>query len=264
MITFPNAKINLGLKIVEKRLDGYHNIETVFYPIELCDALEIIESAELKIDVTGLVPTGSPEENLVVKAYQLLKRDLGLPPVHIHLHKNIPSGAGLGGGSSDGAFMLKLLNSFFSLHFKTVQLEQYARELGADCPFFIRNKPAHGSGIGDILSETDPNLSDYKILIIKPPLSVNTAEAYRNIKPSVPVVSLNHLLKLPVSEWRDKIINDFEEPVFKQFPEIGIIKENLYKAGAEFALMSGSGSAVYGLFRILPANPAVLAPKGSF
>jgi 4-diphosphocytidyl-2-C-methyl-D-erythritol kinase len=264
MISFPNAKINLGLNVVEKRSDGYHNLETVFYPVRLADALEFVESKEFSITVTGIVIDGNSEKNLVVRAYNLLKQDFNLPPVKIHLHKAIPFGAGLGGGSSDGAFMLKMLNSYFSLGLENSRLEVYASMLGADCPFFIQNKSAFAKGIGDILLPVNVDLNRFKIIVVKPPFLVPTSEAYKNIVPRNPVISPIDAIKLPVGEWKDVLKNDFEEPVFKLFPEIKQIKEQLYLAGATYASMSGSGSAVFALFPVLQAIPEIFPYNNYF
>jgi 4-diphosphocytidyl-2-C-methyl-D-erythritol kinase len=264
MITFPNAKINLGLNVVKKRSDGYHNIETVFYPIGLCDALEVITSTKFKFELSGIRLDGISENNLVVKAYRLLKEEFQLPPVKIHLHKVIPIGAGLGGGSSDGAFMLKLLNNLFKLGIETQQLEKYASLLGADCPFFIKNAPAFGSGIGDVLKSINIDLSDFLIILIKPPFSVNTAGAYKNIHPTVPTNSINNILLLDISEWERVLKNDFEKPVFQMYPEIERIKEKLYEQGALYASMTGSGSSVFGIFPRIAINPVIFFPKDYF
>jgi 4-diphosphocytidyl-2-C-methyl-D-erythritol kinase len=264
MISFPNAKINLGLNVVEKRSDGYHNLETVFYPIGLADALEFVESKEFSITVTGIEIDGNPEKNLVVRAYYLLKKDFDLPPIKIHLHKAIPFGAGLGGGSSDGAFMLKMLNTHFLLGLNTDRLEAYASQLGADCPFFIQNKPAFATGIGDHLLPVNVELNGFKIIVVKPPFSVPTGEAYKNIIPRNPVISPGDAIHLPAREWRDVLKNDFEEPVFKLYPEIEQVKEQLYKAGATYASMSGSGSAIFGLFPVLQAIPDIFPNKNYF
>lgn len=254
MTTFPNAKINIGLNIVEKRADGFHNLETVFYPIQLADALEVAGSNRFSFQITGINLDSPPENNLVVKAYRLLKQEYHLPPVKIHLHKVIPFGAGLGGGSSDAAFMLKMLNSLFKLNLPVPALEKYAVKLGADCAFFIRNKPSFASGKGEILSPAGLTLSNYSIILIKPPFSVGTADAYRDIAPKPPTFSLKMIEETPVRQWKDNLSNDFETPVFQLFPEIAKIKEKLYDIGAVYASMSGSGSAVWGLFEYPPVN----------
>ena len=252
MLTFPNAKINLGLNITEKRPDGYHNLETVFYPVALEDALEIRTNPEAQQKFTlhqhGMEIAGNPENNLVVKAYLLLDKEFHLPPVEIHLYKHIPSGAGLGGGSSDAAFMLKLLNDHYQLGVSEEQLEVYAATLGADCAFFIRNAPTFAEGIGNIFSPIPLSLKGYQILIIKPDVFVSTREAFANIHPHHPEYSIKEAIKRPVNEWKEILINDFEDSVFPQHPVIGEIKAELYRKGAVYASMSGSGSSVYGLF----------------
>ena len=252
MITFPNAKINLGLSITEKRPDGYHNLETVFYPVALEDALEIRTNPEAQQKFTlhqhGMEIAGNPENNLVVKAYLLLDKEFHLPPVEIHLYKHIPSGAGLGGGSSDAAFMLKLLNEHYNLQLSDNQLEDYAATLGADCAFFIKNTPTYAEGIGNIFSPIELSLKGYRIMIVKPDVFVSTREAFANIRPHRPEYPVREVIRRPVAEWKDTLINDFEASVFPQYPVIGEIKEELYHQGAIYASMSGSGSSVFGLF----------------
>lgn len=261
MVIFPNAKINLGLNIIEKRPDGYHNLETIFYPIALEDALEI----NMRKDITGRYElcqngwnvTEDAEKNLVVKAFKLLDAEFNLPPTSIVLHKRIPAGAGLGGGSADAAFMLKLLNKKYDLGLTDDILEKYAARLGADCAFFIKNKPAFAEGIGDILSPVSLSLQGYKILLAKPDIFVSTQDAFSKIKPHRPEKSLKEIIQLPVVEWKDILVNDFEESVFSQFPAIGEIKHEMYRAGAVYASMSGSGSSVYGLFKAEAELPEV-------
>lgn len=252
MITFPNIKINLGLSITEKRPDGYHNLETVFYPVALEDALEIRTNPEAQQKFTlhqhGMEIAGNPENNLVVKAYLLLDKEFHLPPVEIHLYKHIPSGAGLGGGSSDAAFMLKLLNEHYKLQLSDNQLEDYAATLGADCAFFIKNTPTYAEGIGNIFSPIELSLKGYRIMIVKPDVFVSTREAFANIRPHRPEYPVREVIRRPVAEWKDTLINDFEASVFPQYPVIGEIKEELYHQGAIYASMSGSGSSVFGLF----------------
>lgn len=252
MIVFPNIKINLGLSITEKRPDGYHNLETVFYPVALEDALEIrtLPEAEKKITLHqyGMEIAGNPEDNLVAKAYSLLDKEFHLPPVEIHLYKHIPSGAGLGGGSSDAAFMLKLLNEQFHLNLSEERLEIYAATLGADCAFFIKNKPVYAEGIGNIFSPIELSLRGYQIMIVKPDVFVSTREAFANIHPHHPEHPVKEVIRRPVAEWKDRLINDFEASVFPQHPVIGEIKQELYNQGAIYASMSGSGSSVFGLF----------------
>lgn len=252
MITFPNAKINLGLNIVEKRPDGYHNLETVFYPVPIEDALEVNVlnegDAKFRLNQAGLQIEGEADNNLVVKAYKLLDEKFNLPPVDIHLFKHIPSGAGLGGGSSDAAYMLKLLNEKFSLQLTQEALEEYAASLGADCAFFIRNAPTYAEGIGNIFSPISLSLEGYKIIVVKPDIFVSTRDAFAQIKPHRPKVPLKEIVKRPIEEWKELMLNDFEESVFPQFPAIREIKEELYGEGAVYAAMSGSGSSVFGLF----------------
>lgn len=254
MITFPNAKINLGLNIVEKRPDGYHNLETIFYPINLQDALEVTRrennDKEYTLHISGSPLEGEPEDNLVVKAYKLLKKDYpGLLPVDIHMYKHIPAGAGLGGGSSDAACMIKLLNDKFSLGLSTERMEEYAVKLGADCAFFIRNKPVFATGIGNLFEPVELSLKGYHIILIKPDIFVSTRDAFAEIKPVRPAVSLKEIAKQPMETWKNSMKNDFEDSVFKKFPEIAAIKDELYDLGAVYAAMSGSGSSVYGIFK---------------
>lgn len=254
MITFPNAKINLGLNIVEKRPDEYHNLETIFYPINLQDALEVTRrennDKEYTLHISGSPLEGEPEDNLVVKAYKLLKKDYpGLLPVDIHMYKHIPAGAGLGGGSSDAACMIKLLNDKFSLGLSTERMEEYAVKLGADCAFFIRNKPVFATGIGNLFEPVELSLKGYHIILIKPDIFVSTRDAFAEIKPVRPAVSLKEIVKQPMETWKNSMKNDFEDSVFKKFPEIAAIKDELYDLGAVYAAMSGSGSSVYGIFK---------------
>ena len=254
MITFPNAKINLGLNIIEKRPDGYHNLETIFYPINLQDALEVTRrennDKEYTLHISGAPLEGEPEDNLVVKAYKLLKKDYpGLLPVDIHMYKHIPAGAGLGGGSSDAACMIKLLNDKFSLGLSTERMEEYAVKLGADCAFFIRNKPVFATGIGNLFEPVELSLKGYHIILIKPDIFVSTRDAFAEIKPVRPAVSLKEIVKQPIETWKSSMKNDFEDSVFKKFPEIAAIKDELYDLGAVYAAMSGSGASVYGIFK---------------
>lgn len=253
MITFPNAKINLGLHIIEKRPDGYHNLETVFYPINLQDALEVkvLENNEqpYRLHTSGTSIEGEAEDNLVVKAYRILKEDYALPPVDIHLFKHIPTGAGLGGGSSDCAFMLKLLNEKFNLNLSTQKLEEYAARLGADCAFFIRNTPVFASGIGNVFEPVDLSLKGYHIVLVKPDIHISSKEAYTGITPKHPDVSLKEIITQPVETWKESLKNDFEDNIFVRYPEIAAIKDKLYDLGAVYSAMSGSGSSVYGIFK---------------
>ena len=255
MIVFPNCKINLGLKILRKRPDGYHDLETIFYPLPFTDALEIVESRnpsreqQFPFTSSGLPVPGKPASNLCVKAYRVLKKDFpALPAVHIHLHKVIPAGAGLGGGSADAAFTLKLLNELFNLSLSREQLIGYASSLGSDCPFFIINKPCYARGKGELLEEIELDLSPYKFIIVNPGIHIDTGRAFLNIKPAVPEKTLPEIIKMPPERWKDELGNDFETVIFPQHREIVDIKDQLYFHGAVYASMSGSGSTVFGLF----------------
>ncbi len=254
MISFPNAKINIGLNVVSARDDGFHNLETIFYPVELADALEFVPSEKTELTISGIFIDGLPEDNLILKAFRLLSNDYPLSPVKFHLHKIIPFGAGLGGGSADAAFALKMLNEYFSLNLTNSQLENYASQIGSDCPFFIQNKPVYATGKGNVFQHVELDLSEYQIVIVKPPLSVNTAEAYRNILPVKPNYCLRDVIHEPLGKWKELIFNDFENTVFIKYPVIQELKELLYSLGAAYSAMSGSGSAVFGIFRHLPTN----------
>lgn len=294
MITFPNAKINIGLNVVAKRSDGYHDIETVFYPVLLQDALEIkpmrpLDPAQLRkrleagllvqpddvfmpyrlfpkkedipccsLEMTGNEFPFKAADNLVVKAYLLLQQDFDLPSIDIKLHKHIPSGAGLGGGSSDCAFMISLLNRRFNLRMRDGMMERYAAKLGSDCAFFITNTPSLATGRGEILNPISLSLKGYTILLVKPDVFVSTAEAYASLTPKRPDIPLAEAIKRPVAEWKDCVFNDFETTVFAKYPLLADIKQKLYSMGAVYASMSGSGSTVYGLFREPLNNPADL------
>lgn len=254
MITYPNAKINIGLNITERRPDGYHNIESVFYPINLQDAVEIktIEGEEpqggYKLKVSGTILDGTPDDNLVVKAYQLLRKNFNFPAQKIHLYKHIPVGAGLGGGSSDAAAIIKMLNEKFALGLTSEQMQNYAVQIGADCPFFINNTPVFATGIGNIFTPIEFSLHGKTIILVKPDIFVSTRDAYALVKPSPAAIPLTEAIKQPISEWKQIITNDFEKSVFAKYPEIAAIKDKLYDMGALYASMSGSGSAVYGIF----------------
>lgn len=257
MIVFPIAKINLGLNVVAKRSDGYHDLETVFYPVGLHDALEIIPAAEGKTTFTssGIPLPGPAESNLCLRAFELLSSSGILSPassIHLHLHKVIPMGAGLGGGSSDGAFTITMLNRMFALKLSSAQMEDYARKLGSDCPFFIEHKPVLATGRGDLFSSCPVNLTGYPLVIVKPDVHVSTADAYTLLTPRQPEKPIREIISQPVETWKDELRNDFEGEVFRKFPEIGKIKKKLYDAGAIYASMSGSGSAVYGIFNQKP------------
>ncbi|MES2279211.1 MAG: 4-(cytidine 5'-diphospho)-2-C-methyl-D-erythritol kinase [Bacteroidota bacterium] len=252
MITFPNAKINIGLNVTARRPDGYHNLETVFYPVKIYDALEIIQAGEIGFNASGLGIPGRVADNLCLKGYDLLKKDFDLPPVSIHLHKHIPIGAGLGGGSADAAFFIKLLNQEFSLGLDAEQIRAYVRVLGADCAFFVESKPVFAFGKGDEFEPIVLDLSAYHIALIMPPAHVSTAEAYRGVKPKPAGASLKELISLPVMEWKHQIKNDFEESIFRNHAVIRGAKAALYEAGALYASMSGSGASVFGIFKDQP------------
>jgi 4-diphosphocytidyl-2-C-methyl-D-erythritol kinase len=250
MICFPNAKINLGLNIISRRKDGYHNLETVFYPIPLKEALEVVKSTHPAgtFIQTGIPVDGNPDDNLVMKAYRLFREKYTTPEMDIYLRKQIPFGAGLGGGSADAAFMLKLLAKELELNISDETFENMASTLGADCAFFIRNKPVFASGIGTVFEPIELDLSEYQFVLVKPEIHVSTKEAYAMVKPSIPATALKKIIRRPVSEWKDNMVNDFEASVFQIHPEIREIKEKLYRSGALYASMSGSGSAVFGIF----------------
>ena len=252
MIIFPNAKINIGLNVTERRADGYHNLETIFYPVKINDVLEVIPADELSFESSGLDIPGDADDNLCIKAYHLIKRKYNLPPVKIHLHKNIPIGAGLGGGSADAAFFIKLLDQTFNLNMGTENMQDYARILGADCAFFIENKPVFAFEKGDEFEPVKLDLSGYHLALVMPPVQVSTAEAYRGVKPAEVKTSLIELVTMPVGEWKKYIKNDFEESIFKNHVQIRGIKAALYEAGALFASMSGSGASVFGIFDKTP------------
>jgi len=255
MIVYPNCKINLGLQILRKRTDGYHDLETVFYPIRFTDILEIIPardkdaSAPVIFSQSGIPIPGDSSQNLCVKAYELLKTDFPeLPPVRLHLHKIIPAGAGLGGGSADAAFTLRLLNEQFKLKLTEVQLISYALRLGSDCPFFIKNSPCFASGRGEQLEPLTIDLSGYTLVIVNPGIHVPTAAAFAGIRPAIPEKPVKDIIRQPIDNWADELKNDFEKTIFSRFPEIAAVKEELYNAGATYASMSGTGSTVFGLF----------------
>jgi 4-diphosphocytidyl-2-C-methyl-D-erythritol kinase len=249
MLTFPNAKINIGLNIIDRRSDGYHNIETLFYPItEFFDVLEMAESGEVSLQVFGANIEGNIENNLIIKAFRVLQADFNLPDISFFLKKNIPMGAGLGGGSSDAALTLKMLSDKFKLSLTVEQLMSYASKLGADCAFFINNLPAFAEGKGDILKLANISLAGKYIYIVKPDISISTVEAYKNCTPKRWEKPLFQQINQPVEQWKNLIFNDFEKAVFTLYPQIEKIKQKLYALGAVYASMSGSGSAVYGIF----------------
>ena len=286
MVVFPNAKINLGLNVIAKRPDGYHDIETLVYPVGLSDALEVIPAPDGIFEFTssGLPIPGEPDENLCVRACQLLApaifntksgirdpasdfghptsvighpssvighRSSKLPPVKIHLHKAIPMGAGLGGGSSDGAYMLKLMNELFHLGLSTGQLQDYARLLGSDCAFFIEDKPVLAFEKGDRFLPLETDLTKYSFVIVVTDIHCSTAESYAAVNPKKPSIRITDIIQDPVEKWNVELTNDFEKPVFSSYPEIEKIKEKLYSAGALYASLSGSGAAVYGIFKVI-------------
>lgn len=253
MVLFPNCKINLGLNITRKREDGYHDLETVFYPIPLKDALEAVvsdkDAATIRFTSSGLPVKGDPANNLCMKAWDLLHKDIpGLRHVQIHLHKAIPMGAGLGGGSANGAFTLLLLNKLLQLHLSEEQLLQYALQLGSDCPFFIKNKPCLATGRGEILHEIKLDLSRFHFVLVNPGIHISTAEAFAHIIPRQPAISVASVIKDPIDTWKNRLTNDFEQSIEKNYPVIAQIKSTLYNHGALYASMTGSGSTVYGIF----------------
>jgi len=252
MICFPNAKINLGLNIVSKRPDGYHNLETIFYPIDIKDALEIIVRDDLSKDIfteSGINVDAAPENNLVMKALKLMRTTYQFPHIEVHLLKKIPFGAGIGGGSADAAFMLKLINNTFALGATSKELASLAVQLGADCPFFIYNHPVFASGVGEVFEEIGLSLKEYYFVLIKPDIHVSTKDAFSEIKPAQPEMCLKEIIKRPIEDWKVLMINDFEKSVFIKYPQIKEIKESLYARGAEYASMTGSGSSVFGIFK---------------
>ena len=252
MISYPNAKINLGLHVVEKRVDGFHNIETVFYPIGWNDILEVLPDPSKNSGVTfsssGIAIPGAVEENLCVRAYNLISVDYPMPAVKVHLHKIIPIGAGLGGGSSDAAFFIRALNDLFELNLAWGELLHYAKQLGADCSFFITNKPVFAEGKGDQFESVNISLKEYFCVVVYPNSHVSTVSAYGGVIPEKRNNSLEEIILSPIEEWKEVLINDFEKNIFKKFPEIADLKNKMYDVGAIYASMSGSGSAVYGIF----------------
>lgn len=262
MIQFPNCKINLGLSIIEKRSDGYHSLETVFYPVALQDNLEILplssklDQAKLVMDAphvlftsSGIPIPGEASNNLCIKAYDLLKKDFPtLPPIQMHLHKNIPMGAGLGGGSSDGTKAIEIIDSLLNLQLSLAQKINYAAQLGSDCPFFVINQPCHATGRGEILTPINCDLSKYKIILIHPGIHVSTAWAFSSLTPQKKSSSIAEIIQLPITAWKNNLVNDFEAPVFEAHPLLNAIKQNLYQQGALYASMSGSGSTLFGIF----------------
>jgi len=253
MIIFPNCKLNLGLNVIRKRQDGYHDLETVFYPIDACDVLEVIPANDhaktVELSITGLNVNSDPENNLCTKAYKLLKKDFPqLPSVKMHLHKVIPIGAGLGGGSADAAFTLLLMNKKFQLNLSEQQLIHYASQLGSDCAFFIINKACFAQRRGEVLEQINCDLSAYQFLIVNPGIHIDTKWAYSKIQPSIPEKSIKQIIQEPVEIWKDFLINDFEKPVMQHYPQLKSLKEKLYEQRALFAAMTGSGSTFFGIY----------------
>ena len=249
MVSFPPCKINLGLHVLARRPDGYHDISTCFYSVPWTDVLEILPGKELNFTQTGIPIPGNIEDNLCLKAYQFLKNDFSLPPVQIHLHKVIPTGAGLGGGSSDAAYTLKSLNAVFQLKISQEQLMDYALRLGSDCPLFILDKPKIGGGRGEILAPSDVDLKGFYLVILVPDIHISTADAYAGVTPCIPQSGLLQLIHQPLTSWRSTLSNDFEPSIFKKYPVIRAMKESLYSNGAIYASMSGSGASVFGIFQ---------------
>jgi len=253
MICFPNAKINIGLRVTGKRPDGYHNIESILYPIGLTDILEVSEQEKvsgkgISLDATGIKIYTPLKENLVFRTAELLRKEYSIPPLSIHLHKLIPIGSGLGGGSSDTAFLLRLLNKKFNIGITEEKLFSIASGLGSDCPFFLNNTSAFISGRGEEIQQMHLNLNRLYLVVVYPDIHIDTSFAYSQITPSKPGLSLQKLIKYPINQWKENIINDFEKPVFSKYPNIRKIKEKLYRMGAIYSSLTGSGSAVYGLF----------------
>ncbi|MFH1120476.1 MAG: 4-(cytidine 5'-diphospho)-2-C-methyl-D-erythritol kinase [Bacteroidota bacterium] len=263
MIVFPNAKINIGLRVVSRRPDGYHNIETLMVPVKLADALEVTPASDGLFGVTmsGIPIDGTPDSNLCVKAFRLMQKRYGLPEVKIHLHKVIPVGAGLGGGSSDAAFTLKLLNRLFLLKICNDELESLAGELGSDCLFFMENRPCLVTGRGELLKPVHFDINRFHVLLVKPEVSVSTVWAYGQVKPCGQKLPVSGEFPADPSSWQSLLPNDFEPPVFNAWPEIEEIRQSLLGLGAIYASMSGSGSAVFGLFDQLPDYQGVFNGK---
>lgn len=249
----PCAKINLGLNVVSKRADGYHDLETVFYPVPIYDEIEIREATETKLEIKGQPVEGDAEKNLVMRAYRMVAERYTLPSVHIILDKQIPMQAGMGGGSADGAFTIRLLNEQFGLGMSTAEMEQMAARLGADCPFFIQATPAYAEGIGERLSPIPLDLSRYRMVVVKPPVAVSTREAFGGIKVKRPAKNCRDIIMQPIDTWREQLVNDFEDSIFPLYPQLADIKRRLYELGARYAAMSGSGSALFAFFDEAPS-----------
>ena len=252
MISFPNAKLNIGLSITGKREDGFHFIESLMIPTTFCDALEFVESKEDNFSISGIKISGSKESNLVVKALNLVREKHDIPPLNIHLHKNIPAGSGLGGGSADGSYMIKMLNEYFKIGMEIKEMENMASLLGSDCSFFIKNSPLIVKGTGEIMEEIDFHLPGEYLIILRPNFSISTKEAYSGIKINHNPPGIRDIISGNISDWKDSVINEFEAKIAKDHPQIEEIKNKLYNSGALYASMSGSGSAVFGVFPKLP------------
>ena len=265
MVIFPRAKINIGLRIIGKRSDGFHNIQTVFYPVRLADALEyVVGENKYESDLiteTGINSGCSPEKNIVILAVRKIREIHPIPYLKLHLHKTIPTGAGLGGGSADAAYLIKSLNKYFNLGFTQTEMKTISASLGSDCPFFIDNTPSYGEGRGEILTPVDPLPDHYYLIILKPDVEVSTAEAYKGCTPMYDGNDLIDVYNNSISLWKKSLSNDFEKTVFGRYTEIGNLKDHLYSLGAVYSSMSGSGSSVYGLFEKIPEIPASLAQK---
>jgi len=254
MLYYSNAKINLGLNVVEKREDGFHNIETIFYPISINDALEFIPAEKVGLSSSGIEIDCNLEDNLIIKAYKLLQSDFSLPNLQFHIHKIIPFGAGLGGGSANAAATLQALNTFFELNISKDKLQEYASKIGSDCAFFIKNKPVFAKDKGDVFTDIHIDLLDYYILLIHPGFGVSTVDAYANILPQKPKISVKEIINQPLESWANSLKNDFENPVFQKHSILKTIKSKLYSKGAIYAAMSGSGSSMFGLFKEKPSD----------
>ena len=262
MISFPHCKINLGLNVIDKRSDGYHEVTSVMYPVPKCDILEIVpNNNKLSFSSSGMPIPGNPEDNLCLKAYHSLAKDFDIPPVAIHLHKEIPMGGGLGGGSSNGAFTLKLLNELADLNLSQDKLRGYASKLGSDCAFFIENKPQLATGRGEIVTPIDINLSGYLLVLLNLGIHISTKDAYSGIKPKQPLLSVQDVVKSSIYTWKEDLINDFESSIFPLYPALADVKTSFYEAGAVYAAMTGSGSTMFGIFE---QKPNLKAPQGGF
>lgn len=254
MICFPHSKINLGLNILQKRADGYHDLETVFYPVPLCDILEILPSEQFAFKQSGLTVEGNENDNLCIKAFKLLQEKFNIDNVYIHLHKQIPMGAGMGGGSSDAAYVIRMCNDLFSLGMTTEEMQSYAAELGSDCAYFINDTPMYGKGRGEILSPLNINLNGYYLKIVNPGIHISTAEAFKGVHKDANRLSLAERISQPIYNWKGLIENDFEVHLFNKYPELEKIKSTFYKEGAVYAALSGSGSTLYAIY---PKEPVM-------